>query len=207
MKTSEIAIGFALILVLTSCGISKNFPASEKIKDQKLSTDFTDEGVKIFYTFTGQLDRIEVNGQADAWKGNVEILAEADALSKLAKFIYGANITSERRVKIIARAIQDASDSRQEPLNENTITKNAKDLEFELNTNPSTSSQTQRTAKTIDATIIQTITLITAKGKLTGVRKIRDGQSNSGRVYVAVYQWSNQDQAISDSVKTRMQGN
>ena len=65
---------FCFIAVI-SCG-SKNVRLSDQvggeIKDLKLATDFTDEGVKVIYTLAGNLKSIEVTGQSEVWKKNVE---------------------------------------------------------------------------------------------------------------------------------------
>jgi hypothetical protein len=63
-----------------------------------------------------------------------------------------------------------------------------------------------RNAKALNETIVTTVTNITSKGRLTGVRKIRDFQRNDGKVYVAVYVWSDKDQATSEYIRNRMQG-
>ena len=47
----------------------------------------------MFYTFTGNLDRIEVYGLAPAWKGNVDVLAEADAAA-LVQFMIRRGVLS-----------------------------------------------------------------------------------------------------------------
>ena len=51
-----------------------------------------------------------------------------------------------------------------------------------------------------------TVTNLTSKGRLTGVRKIRDFRRNDGKTYVAVYVWSDKDQATSEYIRNRMQG-
>ena len=99
-------------LFLISCSFtSKKAESPTSLKEQKLSTDFTDDGIKITYTLFGKLDKIEVYGQADAWKINVEALAEADAYAKLVKFVRGTQVSTERRTKIIGTAIEKAEDN------------------------------------------------------------------------------------------------
>ena len=88
-KPTLFSIIFMAVLALTSCSTTKTSPTSPTaIKDQKLSTYFTDEGIKITYSLFGKLEKIEVYGQADAWKGNLEALAEADAYASSAKRIH-----------------------------------------------------------------------------------------------------------------------
>ena len=203
MKHKFKLILLAAALSMPGCSSVKlNEPSA--IKDTKLATNFTDEGVKIFYTFTGKLERIEVYGQADAWKGNVETLAEADALAKLVKFVYGNDVSTNRKVNIIGKAIENAEDS----TNTDTITSDSKELESELKNKPSNSNSTnaKRTAKIVNETITDTVTSMKSQGKLVGVRKANDYQKDNGKTYVAVYVWSEKDQAISENIRKRMIG-
>ena len=200
---------FKLILIaaaisMTGCSSSVKLNNPAPIKDTKLATNFTDEGVKIFYTFTGKLERIEVYGHADAWKGNVETLAEADALAKLVKFVYGNDVSTNRKVSIIGKAIENAEDA----TNTDTITSDSKELESELKNKPNNSNSTnaKRTAKIVNETIADTVTSMKSQGKLVGVRKANDYQKDNGKTYVAVYVWSEKDQAISENIRTRMMG-
>ena len=203
MKHKFKLILLAGALALAGCS-SVKLRESSTIKDTKLATNFTDEGVKIFYTFTGKLEKIEVYGQADAWKGNVESLAEADALSKLVKFVYGNDVSTNRKVNIIGKAIENAEDS----TNTDTITSDSKELESELKNKPNNSNSTnaKRTAKIVNETIADTVTSMKSQGKLVGVRKANDYQKDNGKTYVAVYVWSEKDQAISENIRTRMMG-
>jgi hypothetical protein len=209
------------ILIISAC--SSNAPntgvrsdnnqstTAPALKDQKLSTDFTDEGIKITYTLTGKLESIEVYGQAEAWRGNVEALAEADAMAKLTKFIYGSTASTQRHVKIIGLSIDAAQDNDLGKFTSKDGSFNVTDKEIEqiasskkdkLNDN---SSSNQRSAQTINSNLVTTVTNLTAQGRLVGVRKVRDFQRNDGKVYVAVYAWSEKDQAASEFIKNRMQ--
>ena len=204
-------IAFVIFLLcLTGCaGIGAAASNTQNIRDQKLATDFTDEGIKVYYTLFGKLEKIEVYGQADAWKGNVETFAEADALSKLVKFIYGNDVSTERRVKIIGKAIEDAEDLTQANSlpTVDPITSNDKQLEERLKRdigNNRNSESSIKKAKILNESITDTLTTITARGKLVGVRKVNDFKRNDGKVYVAVYQWSEKDLAMVESVRDRM---
>ena len=70
-----------------------------------------------------------------------------------------------------------------------------------------TSESARRRAALLNDTIVETATKITAKGKLVGVRKINDFRRSDGKLYVAVYQWSVKDQAISEKIRDRMNKN
>jgi hypothetical protein len=52
--------------------------------------------------------------------------------------------------------------------------------------------------------LVDTVTNITARGRLTGVRKARDMKVDDGKTYVAVYEWSENQQATADFIRDRM---
>lgn len=219
MKKSALALALAATLGLSACSSTKpvgglNPPSDSQVavKDTQISTDFKDQGIKIYYTLTGNLDRIEVYGMAPAWKGNVDIIAEADAMDKLVKFVHGQSVTTERRVRVISRTLDRARDNTLNRFNntEGTLTFNAQDVEQDLpgaagSTEDSGQSNTsRRIADRVENTLLNTVTTITARGRLTGVRKIRDEVRQDGSQYVAVYQWSQRDQDVSELLRSRM---
>ena len=198
----------ALVLLLGACSSIKTTENTSTLQDRQVATDFTDEGIKVTYTFTGKLEKIEVYGQADAWKGNVEAIAEADALAKLVKFIHGTNVSTERRTKIMGLAIEKAKDS---SINKTSDTNGVidftdKELEKESpnKSAPTSESSAEKAASIANKTLVTTITVITAKGRLIGLRKDKDFTRDNGRVYVAIYQWSDKDQATSKYLREQM---
>jgi hypothetical protein len=206
---NKITLFLALLISFGCSGTGSMRQPSQKIKDQRLVTDFTDEGIKVYYTLMGKLEKIEVYGQADAWKENVEAIAEADAMAKLVKFVYGSEVTTNRKLKLLGRAIEDAEDNlkRNVVSSEDAIFTTDKQLNQEINNSkqPNTNSESaQRKAKILNETLIETLTTIAAKGKLIGVRKVGDHQTNDNKVYVAVYQWSERELSIVESVRERM---
>jgi hypothetical protein len=212
MLRKIICIGFVSILVACSTTESYKSTSSGDVKEQRLSTDFTDEGIKITYTFTGKLESIEVFGQAEAWRGNVEAIAEADAMAKLTKFVYGKDVATSRRVQVIGRSLEAAKDNKLTAYSNKEGDIEITDKQIEglppiggSNAKTDTSSTAERQATALNATIVTTITDITSKGRLVGVRKVRDFQRNDGKVYVAVYVWSEKNQAASEYIKKRMQ--
>ena len=225
MKKTALALSIVAILGVSGCSsTTKVFgdkpsgtvaqPEENKtaIKDTKISTNFTDEGVRLVFSMGGELERVEVIGVAPAWKGNPAVLAEADAMDKLVKFVHGRSVSTERRVTVMAKAIDRARDNTLNRFKTQGETQNfeARDLESDasvpsssgdLNTRDNTS---RRVADRLDETVVKTVTNITAAGRLTGVRKIRDEIKDDGRTYVAVYQWSDRDQATADFIRNRM---
>ena len=215
MKKTALAMSMAAMITLTGCG-SLGFGSKEQaltppsdsqtaVRDGTISTEFKDEGIKLFYTFTGKLDRIEVYGLAPAWKGNVDVLAEADAMDKLVKFVHGKTVSTDRRVKIMAKSLDKARDNTLNRFKSNDDNLNFDSRELENAGSENTSNNTsRRIADRVENTLVNTVTTITAKGRLTGVRKISDSVVQDGKLYVAVYQWSEKDQATSEFIRGRM---
>ena len=215
MKKTALAMSMAAMITLTGCG-SLGFGSKEQaltppsdsqtaVRDGTISTEFKDEGIKLFYTFTGNLDRIEVYGLAPAWKGNVDVLAEADAMDKLVKFVHGQTVSTDRRVKIMAKSLDKARDNTLNRFKSNDDNLNFDSRELENAGSENTSNNTsRRIADRVENTLVTTVTNITAKGRLTGVRKVRDSVVQDGKMYVAVYQWSEKDQATSEFIRGRM---
>jgi hypothetical protein len=199
---------FCFVLALTACSSTTNKNINtDRLENRKISTDFVDEGVIVHYTIFGKLEKIEVFGQADAWKGNVETLADADAYAKLVKFIYGNDVNTNRRVMIIGKAIEQAKDQSRIDSPQDLLQTNDKQIEQAIARDGAPnerSNSSLRSAKILNETVSETLTTITSKGKLVGVRKIRDFQRNDGKLYVAVYQWSEKDQATVDNVREQM---
>ena len=190
-----------------SVGVKPSSDATTPIKDAKISTEFTDEGIKIFYTMTGKLEKIEVYGVAPAWKRNHDILADDDAMEKLLKFVHGQTVSSERRVKIISKALDVASDSTANKFRseDGTIQTDSKSLES-AGANESTQNDNvaKRNAQIADETNINLVRTVTSKGFLGGVRKIGDTVKQDGKLYVAIYQWSPRDQGTAIDIRNQM---
>ena len=206
----------AAVVAITGCssmsggnsvGVKPSSDATTPIKDAKISTDFTDEGIKIFYTMSGKLEKIEVYGVAPAWKRNHDILADDDAMEKLLKFVHGQTVSSERRVKIISKALDVASDSTANKFRseDGTIQTDSKSLES-AGANESTQNDNvaKRNAQIADETNTNLVRTVTSKGFLSGVRKIGDAVKQDGKIYVAVYQWSPRDQGVAIDIRNQM---
>ena len=213
MEKTALAMSMAAMITVTGCGsfgskqqaLSPSTDSQTAVKDGTISTEFKDQGIKLFYTFTGNLDRIEVYGLAPAWKGNVDVLAEADAMDKLVKFVHGQTVSTDRRVKIMAKSLDKARDNTLNRFKSNDDNLNFDSKELENAGSENTSNNTsRRIADRVENTLVTTVTNITAKGRLTGVRKVRDSVVQDGKMYVAVYQWSEKDQATSEFIRGRM---
>jgi hypothetical protein len=188
----------------TQTGMTPPSDTTTAVKDQRVATDFQDQGVKIYYTLLGDLDRIEVTGVAPAWKGNYTIVAELDAKEKLIKFINGESVTTERRVKIIGKALEKAQDNTLNKFKTADGTINFTEAELGQDAGGTSDNTSRRVAERVDNTVVTAVTTITAKGRLTGVRKIREGVRDDGRFYTATFQWSEKDQSTAEFIRNRM---
>jgi hypothetical protein len=217
MKKTALAVALIAALGLSACsstntsgGLNPPSDSQVAVKDTQISTDFKDEGIKIYYTVFGKLDRIEVYGMAPAWKGNVDVIAEADAMDKLVKFVHGKTVTSERRVKIMSKTLDRARDNtlNRFKTTDGALSFTASDIETEIpagNSEESSRDNTsRRVADRVENTLVNTVNTITARGRLTGVRKIGDRVVGDGKIYVAIYQWSEKDQATSEFIRGKM---
>jgi hypothetical protein len=215
-----------ILCLLVGCSANKNQKLSEsvggEIKDRRLATDFTDEGIKITYTLTGDVKILEVSGQAEVWKTNVAALAETDAMSKLTKYIYGKDVAVTQRVQVIGKSIEKFNDNIIKSVYkgdevptftdkqiENEITQERKvkinipnSIAEDLKNQDLT--RYQREAKVVNDNTVETMTKISSGGKLQGVRKIRDYVKDDGKTYVAVYVWSDKDIETINYIKQRM---
>jgi hypothetical protein len=131
-------------------------------------------------------------------------------MDKLVKFVHGKNVTSDRRVKIISKALDQASDltSNKFSSNDGAIQTDSKELEAELKNDSGEQTQKMNTAKRnariVDETTVNAIQTITASGRLVAVRKTGDTVKDDGKTYVAFYQWSFQDMNSAMEVRNAM---
>ena len=224
MKTKLVALAVSSVL-LTGCGMSNLNPFGEDrdytvsqpgdnttaVKDQTVAV-VNDEGIKIYYTLMGNLDRIEVYGMADAWKGDgqtLEILAEADAKERLVKYLYDNQVNSTRSVEVIAKTLDKARDDALNRVEnglapQSVVTFDEEATEAEVVAQPSNDNTSRRVAERIEETKVTALTKITAGGALRGMRKISSETRNNGRTYVAVYQWSEKDQGVANEIRRKM---
>jgi hypothetical protein len=89
----------------------------------------------------------------------VEVVAEADAMAKLTKFVNGQTVSTNRRVKVIGKSIEGASDNKLDKYKsqDGTINVTAKQIESDFlgDRNQQSSQETNavRNARAINQTI------------------------------------------------------
>jgi hypothetical protein len=225
-KLLAIAVSAALLggcstASLNPFGGDKNFTVSQPgdnttaVKDTTVAVT-NDDGIKIYYTLLGDLDRIEVYGVAETWKGNVEIRAEADAKERLVKYLYEEKVDTQRSIEVTTKTLDKARDDALNRIENglgapSIVEFDAETVEAEVaqeqasgapkTTNDNTS---RRVAERVEQTKVSALTKITSGGTLRGMRKINGGFRNDGKVYFAVYRWSEKDQGTANEIRSKM---
>lgn len=222
---SYIAILSAVLLTTSGCSMLQKAPspgneppsdAAVPVKDQRLSTDFKREGIKVHYTLLGAVSKVEAFGYADVWKRGYEVAAEADAKDKLIKFLRGESVSSERKTKIIAKSLERSQDN---TLNKyrtvdgslNSVAEDIEKEELKANIKPSEDENSRtnsalRKASTNTAQEVSNTITVTASGRLTAIYKDKSGILEEGKVYTAVYVWTPKDQATARFITNTMDG-
>ena len=212
-----------VLAVLTAVGLSACSSTSAPglnpgnvtaVKEQRLSTDFKEEGIRVTYTFTGEVEKVEAFGYAEVWRGQYQHVAEADAKDKLVKFLHGESVSTSRKTQVIAKSIDRAQD--------NTINKfktidgainftdtDLEKVESQANVVPSSDENSKsntalRKASVNNAQIVTSTITISSKGILQGVYRERTESINDNKTFVAVYVWSPKGQKVANDVKKLM---
>jgi len=211
-KQNYLACLFVAILPLTGCGTAglgstSSAPSATvplKEAETKLTTEFTKEGVRVFYTLSGDVDRIEARGYAQAWQQQYEHVAELEAKEKLTKFLRGETVSSNRKTTVIARAIERAQDN---TLNRSKTLDGAIDTgadDAEPADEGSRSNTNLRKASINNAQVVTSTITVSSAGRLTAIRKKSGEMIDGGRTYMGVYVWTQREQDAAKKVRTLM---
>jgi hypothetical protein len=209
--------------VLSGCGTTSMFgskapePApvtAVKETETRLTTEFRREGVRVFYTMTGDVDRIEARGYAQAWQQQYEHVAELEAKEKMIKFLRGETVSSTRKTAVIARAIERAQDN---TLNHFKTVDGAVDISADdaesadagakIVRSPEENSRNNTALRRASINNAQTVTsniTVTASGRLTAVSKKSGEMIDNGRTYMAIYVWTPRDQTAARKISAVM---
>ena len=170
------------------------------ISEQRLSTNFRKEGIKIDWTITGKLKAIEVTGYAPAI-GNTEFqqdaafdAAELDAKAKLTRFLR-EGISSSRVSNTISRNIEKARDVTKNKIKGGDEAVTMSDAEAaqtrpaDDNQNVATRDNTNDTTRTLIKKISEE-----ARGILSGVYVKDTDIMSDGRTVKVVIRWDRDSQ-------------
>lgn len=195
------------VLALVGCSTTKQAGINPgdvaPVKEQRLSTDFKREGVRVTYTFGGEVEKIESFGYAAVWRGQYHIVAEADAKDKLIKFLRGENVDTQRMTKVIAKSIERSQDNTLNKFRSVDGTINTSDIEMDKedaqaakpneDENSKENSALRKASINNAVQVVSTIT-VSSSGKLSAVYKERSGVVDDGKTYLAVYVWTPKQQ-------------
>ena len=184
-------------------GTTINPGPQQAISEQRLSSDFKREGVRITYTMTGALESIEATGYAPVW-GNSENarreafrVAELEAKKAINDFINQETITSNKSLEIIGRNLERARDNKTNNFTSNRlpniISSSDEDLDSDAKARDGDNSKIENMAVREDSLRIATNTRseirIQNRGILSGLVLKEGDVINNGRTVRAVYRW------------------
>lgn len=231
MKLKTVLI-IMITAALTGCGVLDSFTKSsttvspgntinpgpqQAISEQRLSSDFRRDGVRITYTLTGALDSIESTGYAPVW-GNSENarreafrVAELEAKKAMNDFINRETITSSVSLDIISKNLEKAQDNKTNNFTSNRApdTISSSDEDLDRSANSDSTNRTENTAIRNDALRIATNTRteirINNRGILSGLR-LKEGEViNNGRTVRVVYVWDRKGNDQRGVIRSLMQ--
>lgn len=209
MKKTTIAFALAASLGLSACSSTKlsdvgggnAIPAGtqQSISEQRLSNDFKREGIKVIYTWRGDVEAIEATGYAAVWGNSQNAareayrVAELEAKKSLNDFINRETIQSSTSVSMISRNIEKARDNK----TNNFATNRSQDADIgtsddEVSANSNANAGTNQAVRNdaLDiASRVRTNINIRSSGILGGLY-LKEGESiNGGKNVRVVYRW------------------
>lgn len=215
MKNTAIYLAVIMTLGLTACSSTKvsdvgsGTPvppgAQQAISEQRAASDFKREGVRLVYSFTGDLQAVEAVGYAPVWGNSQNAVQQAYetayvlAKDRMSSFLHPENITSKRVVDTIARNVEKARDNK----TNNFATNRKGDADFETADTDAVKegevNRQENTAVRNDAlniaSNIRTTVSIQRSGILGGV-VIKEGKViNDGRNVQVIVRWDRKDNA------------
>ena len=210
MKRSILSL--AVISALAGCsvldkviapGTTVNPGPQQAISEQRLSSDFKREGVRVTYTLSGALESLEATGFAPVW-GNSENarreafrVAELEAKKAINDFINQETITSSKSLEIIGKNLEKARDNKTNNFTSNRspnmISSSDDDLESDAKARDGDNSKIENMAVREDSLRIASNTRteirMQNRGILSGLMLKEGNVINSGRTVRAVYRW------------------
>jgi len=171
----------------------------QAISEQRLSSDFKRQGVKVIYSFSGNIEAIETTGYAAVW-GNSQSaareafrVAELEAKKALNDFINKEVITSSTSVTMISRNLEKARDNKTNNFSSNRSRDNVMaeitdDSVSSGDTNREENTAIRNDALTI-ASRVQTNIRINNQGILGGLYLVEGTVINDGKNVKVVYRW------------------
>jgi hypothetical protein len=211
------------LLVITGCSsisktassqIEPGSSAKTAISEQRLATsEFQRQGVRITYTFGGELESIEATGYAPVW-GNSQSatresfrVAELEAKKSLNDFINKESIKSSTSVRMISKNLEKAQDKKANNFSTNRPGSNSlitADTDVEAD-KKSTTDREENIATRNDAleiaSRVENEIATQNQGILSGLYLVEGRVINEGKTVQAIYRWDRKH--VNDRVQIR----
>jgi hypothetical protein len=128
MKKTALYLALVTAMGLTACSSTKVSdvgsgtaipPGTQQaISEQRAASDFKREGVRVIYSFTGNLEAVEAVGYAPIWGNSESAVQKAYetayvlAKDRMSSFLHPETITSKRFVDTVAKNLEKARDNK-----------------------------------------------------------------------------------------------
>ena len=213
MKKTAIYLALATVMGLTACSSTKVSdvgsgtavpPGTQQaISEQRAASDFKREGVRLIYSFTGNLEAVEAVGYAPVWGNSQNAVQQAYevayvlAKDRMSSFLHPETITSKRVVDTISKNLEKARDNKTNKF----ATNKTNDFAFETSdTEASRAGEINREENTAVrndalniASNIRTTVSVQRSGILGGV-VFKDGRViNDGKNVQVLVRWDRKD--------------
>jgi len=200
----------------TTAGINPGTTATTAISEQRATSDFKRQGIRVHYTLTGNLEAIESTGYAPVWGNSENALresyrvAELEAKKRMNDFIHKETITSAVSVKMISQNLEQAKDQKNNQFTSNRTgsseliaTDDIDDVANKSATVADNNTAARTDALKISSTVNTTITN-NNQGILGGLY-LKEGEViNNGRAVQVVMRWDARHQDIRLQVRGMM---
>lgn len=194
----------AVLSVLAGCSTTKSVNPDEPIRNQKLSTTFTEDNVKIetncawYKPWKSDCETLAIEATATAWTNGASTVqinearkvARSQAMANVSHFI-NTQVTSTRVVNTIAKHVEKAKDEAKSGDSEMTD-KEAKSI------NNSTRENSNDTARTVTSTIRENSEAI-----LRGFKTIKEEKVGQQEVAVTI-RWDHESEKAANELRKRM---
>ena len=213
MKKTALYLALVTAMGLTACSSTKVSdvgsgtavpPGTQQaISEQRAASDFKREGVRLIYSFTGNLEAVEAVGYAPVWGNSQNAVQQAYevayvlAKDRMSSFLHPETITSKRVVDTISKNLEKARDNKTNKF----ATNKTNDFAFETSDTEAAQAgeinREENTAVRNDAlniaSNIRTTVSVQRSGILGGV-VFKDGRViNDGKNVQVLVRWDRKD--------------
>lgn len=194
-------------------GIDPGENAVTPISEQRVAaSEFKRQGIKIHYTFFGNIKAIETTGEAPVWGNSANAIrdayrvAELEAKKSLNDFINKESISSTVSAQMISRNLEKAEDNKNNQFSTNwnpELTESDTDVSNGMPATGNANTAVRQDAMNI-ANKLNTIITVQARGILGGLYLVEGHPSNDGRTVTVVYRWDEEHTEMRIQVRALM---